>query len=75
MMVRVEGTPFVRDTTTMGLSNTDQTARNEYYAKVRMLTVQKEEINKVNDEINSLKTEMQDIKGLLLQLLNKGSNG
>ena len=69
--VRVNGSEFVRDTKSMGLSNTNTTERNEYYAKLRLIQNQKEGINKVNEEINALKNDVLEIKTLLSQLLNK----
>lgn len=66
--VKVEGTNLVRDTNTMGLSNRDLTSRNEYYMKAKMLKGQKE-------EINNIKSEISEIKNLLKQLLEKGTNG
>jgi hypothetical protein len=70
-LVRVNDSTFVRDTETRALINQDYTGRDEYYAKVKMLTNQKTEINKVNAEINQIKSEMSDIKDLLKQLLLK----
>jgi uncharacterized coiled-coil DUF342 family protein len=74
-IVKVSGTEFIRDTDSMALINTDNTARNEYYAKVRMLKTHKEEINTVKEEIASIKDDMSEIKNLMLKLLEKGSNG
>jgi hypothetical protein len=74
-LVKVTGTEFVRDTNTMALINMDNTARNEYYAKVRMLKTQKQEINTVKEEIAGIKNDMVEIKQLMLKLLEKGSNG
>jgi hypothetical protein len=53
----------------MQLSNTDYTERNEYYLKVRLLKTQKQEINKLNDEISSIRNDMLDIKKLLAELI------
>lgn len=36
-----------------------------------MLITQKEEINKVNKDIDSLKTDVSEIKQLLLKLMDK----
>ena len=69
--VRVNGSAFVRDTNSMGLSNVDQTEKNEYYAKVRLLQNQKDSLNRVNEEISDLKTEMGEIKFLLAKLISK----
>ena len=71
MFVKINGTNLVRDTNSMGISNQDSAAKEEYYAKVRMIQNQKEGLNKVNEEINELRCELGDIKGLLMQLLNK----
>jgi hypothetical protein len=68
MFVKVTGTTFVRDTGSMGLSNLDSTAKDEYYNKVRMMSSQKEQINTLNDEISSIKNDMNEIKQLLQQL-------
>jgi hypothetical protein len=70
-LVKVTDSTFVRDIESRALINQDYTGRDEYYAKVRMLTNQKTEINKVNAEISQIKSEMSDIKDLLKQLLLK----
>lgn len=75
MLVKVNDGNFLRDTDSMLLNNTDTSAKNEYYAKVRMLKTQKEEINKVKSEINGIKDDISEIKQLMLKLLDKGSNG
>lgn len=72
MLVEIPGTKLVRDTNSMALINMDTAARDEYYAKVKILTSQKEEINKVKTEINDIKSELTTIKDLLIQLLQKG---
>jgi len=71
MFVKINGTNLVRDTNSMGISNQDSAAKEEYYAKVRMIQNQKEGLNKVNEEINELRCELGDIKSLLVKLLNK----
>ena len=70
MLVKVEGTTFVRDTNTMALMNTNTAEKNEYQTKVRMLKTQKDEINTVKKEIDSIKQDMIDIKELLLAMNN-----
>lgn len=72
MLVDVKDTKFVRDTKSMALINKDSSARDEYYSKVKMLSLQKEEINKIRTEVTSLKDEVQEIKKMLIQLLGKG---
>jgi hypothetical protein len=75
MLVDVRESKFVRDTKSMALLNKDSAARDEYYSKVRMMTLQKEEINNIKTEIASVKSDVNDIKELLKQLIGKGSNG
>lgn len=70
-LVKVEDSSFVRDTDSRALINQDHAGREEYYAKVKMITSHKTEINKVNAEINQIKSEMSEIKDLLKQILLK----
>lgn len=74
-LVKVEGTSYVRDISSMALINTDVNAKNEYYSRARMAKIQKDEINTIKSEMDSLKNDVQDIKQLLLQLIDKGRNG
>ena len=75
MYVKVENAPYVRDTESNAILNVDEHAKNEYFAKVRMIQAQKQEVNKLQSEIDSVKTELHDIKQLLLHLLDKKDNG
>ena len=75
MLVDVKESKFVRDTTSMALINKDSGAREEYLSKVRMVKIQKEEINTIKAEISSMKTDITEIKNLLGQLISKGTNG
>mgnify|MGYP003704602755 CR=1 FL=1 len=58
--VKVTGTNFVRDINTRALINTDEVAKNDYYSKVRMLKNQKDEINKVKSDIDSVKEDVSE---------------
>ena len=75
MLVKVTGTNFVRDTTSMALMNKDTSGLEEYKMKRKMMANQKEEINTIKAEIDSIKSDVSEIKTLIQQLLNKGSNG
>lgn len=75
MLVKVEDTNFVRDTESMVLNNTNDNEREEYFNKVRILQNQKEEINKVKSEMQSIRNDISEIKKLLVDILNKESNG
>ena len=72
MLVKVTGTNLVRDTNSMALINTDNESKNEYYNKLRMMKIQKEEINMVKTEIETIKQDMADIKSMMVKLLEKG---
>lgn len=71
MLVKVTGTNLVRDTSSMALINTDNEAKNEYYNKLRMMKIQREEINSVKTEIETMKQDMADIKSMMVKLLEK----
>jgi hypothetical protein len=75
MLVQIPNTKLYRDTESMALINKDVSGLEEYNAKRRMIASQKEEINKIKSEIESVRQDMNEIKQLMLQLLNKGSNG
>jgi len=71
-LVKVNNSNFVRDINSMVIMPTDNTEKNDYYAKLRVIQKQKEELNGLKTEINSLKSDMDDIKNLLQQLISKG---
>ena len=75
MLVQIPGTNFVRDTESMVLINKDRNGLEEYKMKRNMMANQRQELNNVKQEINNIKNDMQDIKNLLLQLMEKNSNG
>ena len=59
----------------MALINKDNNARDEYYAKVKMMKLQKDEINRLQTEMSSMKEDLTEIKQILKELIGKGSNG
>jgi hypothetical protein len=73
MLVKVNGTKMVRDTKSMALINTDNTEKNDYYSKVRLLQNQKSEINNVKAEMASIRNDVAEVKQLLMKLL-EGTN-
>jgi hypothetical protein len=75
MYVKVKDANFVRDTNSMALINTDRKAINEYQEKMRMAKVQKDEINNIKSEIADVRGDVQEIKMMLTQLLDKNLNG
>ena len=74
-LVQIPGTSLVRDTNSMGLINRDRNGLEDYNAKRKFLASQKDEINNVKMELINVKTDMQEIKQLLLQLMDKNIDG
>jgi hypothetical protein len=72
MLIPINGTKLVRDTETMALINKDVSGLEDYKAKRRYAEVQKEQINNVKMEIDSIKNDISDIKKLMVKLLEKG---
>lgn len=70
-VVKIEGTHLIREVSSMGLSNLDQVAKNDYYSKVQLIKTQKQEINSIKSELFNVKNDISEIKQLLTQLLKK----
>ncbi len=75
MLLQVNDTTYLRDTSSMALINNDRNAKEEYLNKAKLIKHQKEEINTIKSEITSMKNDVTDIKELLKQLIGKGTNG
>ena len=71
MLLKVQGTEFVRDTNSTALINKDASGLEEYYRKRRMMAAQKNEINNLKEDFENIKSEMAEIKQLMLKLLEK----
>ena len=68
--LKVEGhASLVRDTTTGAILNNNRAEYDIYVANRRKAEARDEEISKHTEDINNIKNELQDIKGLILQLL------
>ena len=72
MELKVEGTSYFRDTKTNALVNRDVNGLEEYKAKRKFAESQRQEINNLKREIECIKGDVQEIKELMRQLLNKG---
>ena len=71
-LVSINGTKLYRDTETMALINKDVSGLEEYKTKRKYAEVQREQINNVKMEMDSIKNEISDIKKLMVKLLEKG---
>ena len=69
---QVEGHPdLVRDTTSHAIINTNVTAFANAKRRAAAAQRQRDEIRNTTRDINSLKSEMHEIKGLLKELVGK----
>ena len=75
MLIPIPGTTLVRDTETMALINKDTTGQQEYYNRRNKMAAEKEQINKIKTEVQSLKDDVSDIKELLHKILENQING
>jgi len=71
-LVPINGTKLYRDTETMALINKDVSGLEDYKAKRKYAEVQREQINNVKMEMDSIKNDISDIKKLMVKLLEKG---
>ena len=69
--VKVEGyTSLVRDVNSNGIVNTSVSEYQTYMKRVRAREQQGDQIRSAVKEINNLKTELREIKGLIKELVN-----
>ena len=69
--VKVQGhTHLVRDLKSQAIINTDSDAYARYMARKRKQKEQNDEIRNVIRDVNELRTEMREIKDLLIGLTN-----
>lgn len=72
-LVKVQGNPnLFRDTNSQALISMDRNGLDEYNRKRNMLAAQKEELNIMKAEIQSINNDICEIKELIYKLLNKG---
>jgi hypothetical protein len=74
MLVKVEGTNFVKDTTTNALLMTGRSALAENEARKKLsqrLSGKNDEINKLKTQVEDMSTDMKEIKTLLNALLQQ----
>ena len=62
---------LVRDTSSGAIINTNKTEYEEYKARMREAEERENAISQHTIEINNMKNELQEIKSLILQVLNK----
>ena len=71
MIVPITGTTLVRDTKSMALINQDKNGLDDYLKKRNLMAIQKQEINTMKADIIDVKNDIQEIKQLLLKMLDK----
>ncbi len=69
--LKVEGhTSLVRDTWSNGIVNTNVSEYQQYMERVKAREQQGDQIRNAVKEINTLKAELREIKGLIKELVN-----
>ena len=69
--VKVEGyTSLVRDVNSNGIVNTNVSEFETYMKRIRNREQQGDQIRNAVKEINTLKAELREIKGLIKELVN-----
>jgi len=70
--IKVENHPdLARDTNSRGIVNTNMAAYEAAVARSRAVQKSKDELRDAVRDINSLKSEMHEIKSLLMQMMDK----
>ena len=69
--IKVEGyTSLVRDINSNGIVNTNRSEYQTYMKRIRAREQQGDQIRNAVKEINTLKAELREIKGLIKELIN-----
>jgi hypothetical protein len=69
--LKVEGhTHLVREITSSGIVNTNRTEYQLYMKRVQARESQGDQIRTAVKDINNLKTDLREIKGLLKEIIN-----
>jgi chromosome segregation ATPase len=74
MLIPVEGTPYVKDTSTSALLTVNKSAIEQNEARKRLsnnLNTKSHEINNIKEQIDNLNSDISEIKELLKTLLVK----
>jgi hypothetical protein len=72
--IKVDGKDgLVRDMSTRAIINTNKSDYQNYLNRVAAAKEKQRQIEEHSQDINNIKTELSDIKQMLLMLLNKGS--
>jgi seryl-tRNA synthetase len=74
MLIPVEGTQFVKDTSTNALLTVNRTAIEQNEARKRLsnnLKAKSDDINTIKSQIESLNSDLSEIKEMLKNLLVK----
>ena len=75
MLVSIEGTKYVKDTKTTAVLTVDRSVLSQNAARKSFgdnLTAKTESINRLENDVSSLKDDMEEIKMLLKQLSSIG---
>lgn len=69
--LKVEGNDsLVRDTSTMAIVNTNKSEYENYIRQKKIVSERKVEIQRQTEEINNIKSELSEVKMLLMTLIS-----
>mgnify|MGYP000190826634 CR=1 FL=1 len=70
--IKVEGNPdLIRDASSKAIINKNQSEYNNYIKTAKIRQAEKNRIDNMESDLSSIKTEMNEIKDLLKQLISK----
>lgn len=68
----IDGKPYlVKDLETNALINTDEDAYNQYIESYKKAYSEKQKLNKIESEVETIKNDLNEIKKLLLSSINQ----
>lgn len=68
----IDGKPYlVKDLETNALINTDEDAYNQYIESYKKVYSEKQKLNKIESEVETIKNDLNEIKKLLLSSINQ----
>lgn len=68
-LVNIKDSKLIRDTNNMAIINTDNNEYEQYLLKRKLLKEQKQHIDNMDQEIKQLKSDLTEIKQLLLEII------
>lgn len=71
--LKVKDSPYIRDTKSKAILNTDKDALREYQMKKSIAEKQNKESTELKNRVLNIENQMQEIKQMLMRLLNNAN--